>query len=118
MRGLCYRTIAKVRQRQQQEQQQPLQPQHQQPQRSLQGVQSPPGSGFASPAGGYASPALSDDGAAGPVGGGGRRHRGRGGVLPFGGFIGHLLGAENPLIGRQFTDLEVGLHTDPKHQIL
>lgn len=98
MRGLCYRTIAEVRLRQQSRQQgSQLQQQQQQ-----QGAQSSPVNGAASPA------FSSDDDAVSPAGGGSRKQR-RKGTLPFGGFIGHLLESDNPIVDRQFTDLEVGL---------
>lgn len=90
MRGLCYRTIAEVRRRQQSQQQQ-------------QGAQSSPVNGVASPA------FSSDDDAVSLAGEGSRKQRSKG-TLPFGGFIGHLLESDNPIVdGRQFTDLEVGL---------
>jgi hypothetical protein len=117
MRGLCYRTIAEVRQRQRQQQQQqeqasqPQQPQQQQeqeqalqPQQPQQGVHSPATNGVA-------DRVLTDDGAAGPGAGsspGSKQQRSRG-MLPFGGFIGHLLECDNPIVGRPFTDLEVVL---------
>ena len=95
MRGLCYRTIAEVRQRQRQQQQQSQQQQ-----------------GIETPISGLASPAFSDDDAASlpavDSSPGSRKQRSKG-MLPFGGFIGHLLESDNPIVGRQFTDLEVGL---------
>lgn len=112
MRAMCFRTIAKVRRQQQQDQQNSQQPQQhsQQPQQQhlRQQPQSPPMTATASPGSGHASPAASDSGAAGAsAAGGGRALRRKGGVLPPGGFVGHLLAADNPLLGRHFTDLEV-----------
>ena len=105
MRGLCYRTIAEVRRRQRSRQQQQQQHQHQQQQQGAQ----------PSPVNGVASPAFSsdDDAASQAEGGstGGRKQRSKG-TLPFGGFIGHLLESDNPLVGREFSDLEVTLPDD------
>jgi hypothetical protein len=104
MRGLCYRTIAEVRRRQQARQQA-----RQQQQQQHQGAQSPPVNGVASPAFSSDDDAVSQAEAGST---GGRKQRSKG-TLPFGGFIGHLLESDNPIISnREFTDLEVGLPHD------